>query len=152
MLPAILSITLSHGARAMAARGVVVRRLSAIENLGSMDVLCTDKTGTLTEGTVRLERAVDAGGRDSRAALRLAYFNAALETGLSNPLDDAIRERGAASELGELPAKLDEIPYDFRRKRMSVVVRSGDDLGQMITRGALERVLDVCDRACGSRS
>ncbi len=149
MLPAILSITLAHGARAMAARGVVVRRLSAIENLGSMDVLCTDKTGTLTEGTVRLERAVDAGGRDSRSALRLAYCNAALETGLSNPLDDAIRERGAAAELGELPAKLDEIPYDFGRKRMSVVVRSGDELGQMITKGALERVLDVCDRVRG---
>lgn len=149
MLPAILSITLSHGARAMAARGVVVRRLSAIENLGSMDVLCTDKTGTLTEGTVRLERAVDPEGRDSATVLRLAYCNAALETGLSNPLDDAIRERGTAEGLGDLPAKLDEIPYDFRRKRMTVVVDAGGGLGRLITKGALERVLEVCDRVRG---
>ncbi len=146
MLPAILGVMLSHAARAMAERGVVVRRLSAIENLGSMDVLCTDKTGTLTEGTVRLERAVDAEGRDASAVLALAFWNASLETGLSNPLDDAIRERGAAARLGPLPAKLDEVPYDFQRKRMSVVVRAGDGAPVMVTKGAVERVLAVCDR------
>ncbi len=146
MLPAILGVMLSHAARAMAARGVVVRRLSAIENLGSMDVLCTDKTGTLTEGAVHLEEAVDPDGAEAPRVLRLAWWNAALETGLSNPLDDALREQGSKAGLGPLPAKLDEVPYDFLRKRMSVVVRCDEATPLMVTKGAVDRVLDVCER------
>ncbi len=145
MLPAILSITLAHGARAMAARGVVVRRLSAIENFGSMDVLCTDKTGTLTEGTVRLERAVGPDGGDSPSVLRLACWNASLETGLTNPLDDAIRARAAVDNVEAPPPKVDEVPYDFQRKRMSVVVREPDGRCTIITKGAVEPVLSACD-------
>lgn len=149
MLPAILGVMLSHAARAMAARGVVVRRLSAIENLGSMDVLCTDKTGTLTEGAVALERAVDADGADANRVLRLAWWNAALETGLSNPLDDALRERGSSEALGPLPTKLDEVPYDFLRKRMSVVAQDAQCRALMVTKGAVECVLAVCARVGG---
>src|SRR5439155_22743011 len=90
LLPAILSISLARGASMMASRGVLVRRLNAIENLGSMDTLCTDKTGTLTEGVIQVEGAYDATGAASRRVLELAACNAALQTGLMNPLDDAI--------------------------------------------------------------
>lgn len=144
MLPAILSVTLSQGARRMAERGVIVRRLGAIENLGSMDVLCTDKTGTLTEGSTRLEGAVGPAGEASERVLRLARDNATLETGLINPLDEAIRNGCAGAELGPLPTKLDEIPYDFRRKRMSVVTRSPDGARTLVTKGAFEPTLAVC--------
>ena len=91
LLPAIISITLSHGAQRMAKRGVIVRRLNSIENFGSMDVLCTDKTGTLTEGVVRLDGALDTAGQPSKAVLRYAYLNAHFQTGLNNPLDEAIQ-------------------------------------------------------------
>ena len=90
LLPAIISITLSHGAQQMAKRGVIVRRLNSIENFGSMDVLCTDKTGTLTEGVVRLDGALDLEGQPSAAVLSYAYLNAHYQTGLDNPLDEAI--------------------------------------------------------------
>ncbi|MBI3857728.1 MAG: HAD-IC family P-type ATPase, partial [Planctomycetes bacterium] len=123
LLPAILSVNLARGARHMERYGVIVRRLNAIENLGSMDVLCSDKTGTLTEGNVRLHGAFDPAGAPSAETLRLAAINAALETGLANPLDDAIL---AASPPGAAaPEKLAEIPYDFIRKRVSIVVREG---------------------------
>ncbi|MBK8834985.1 MAG: HAD-IC family P-type ATPase [Anaerolineae bacterium] len=122
LLPAIISITLAHGAQAMAKRGVIVRRLNAIENFGSMDVLCTDKTGTLTEGVVRLDGACDPAGQPSTAVLSLAYLNAQFQTGLTNSLDDAIQ--GYAQKAGlkaGAEKKIDEIPYDFVRKRLSVV-------------------------------
>jgi len=98
LLPAIVSVTLSHGARAMAKRGVIVRRLEAIENLGSMDVLATDKTGTLTAGVIALSEAVDAAGERSKRVLELAYLNASLETGIDNPLDAATQTRPAVSK------------------------------------------------------
>jgi len=146
LLPAILSITLAHGAQRMAARGVIVRRLSAIANLGSMDVMCTDKTGTLTEGVVRLDGALDAQGRPSPDVLRAAYLNAHFQTGLDNPLDAAIdgyaRERGVAV----VERKIDEIPYDFVRKRLSIIVGEANDGRMLITKGALGHVVDVCDR------
>ncbi|WP_205520268.1 magnesium-translocating P-type ATPase [Pyxidicoccus caerfyrddinensis] len=143
LLPAILNVNLSAGSQAMAARGVLVRRLSAIENLGSMDVLCTDKTGTLTEGVVSLEGAYDASGARSEDVLALASLNAGLQAGVSNPLDEAIlRARqlapGAADKLGE-------IPYDFVRKRLSVIVRRGDDV-RLVTKGAFTQVLESCTR------
>ena len=123
LLPAIISITLSHGAQRMAKRGVIVRRLNAIENFGSMDVLCTDKTGTLTEGVVVLDSALDAQGQPSAAVLRYAYLNAHYQTGLNNPLDEAINAFGQQAGLDiSAEQKVDEIPYDFIRKRLSVVV------------------------------
>lgn len=148
LLPAIIEITLSQGARDMAAHGVIVRRLAAIENFGSMDVLCTDKTGTLTAGTLALEAASDAAGEASEAVFELAWLNASLQTGLASPLDDAIRT-AAGGRAGRLARaeKLDEIPYDFVRKRLSVAVR-GEAPGEarLITKGALEGVLGICDR------
>jgi Mg2+-importing ATPase len=147
LLPAILTITLAHGARQMATRGVIVRHLSAIESLGSMDVLCADKTGTLTVGEVRVERAIDPAGRDSEDVLRAALLNAHFQTGLANPLDEAILNAGRTRGI-ELAGweKLDEIPYDFTRKRLSVVVRAPADDGRLrlIVKGAVREVLAVC--------
>ena len=145
LLPAIININLSRGAQRMAASGVIVRRLASIENFGSMDVLCTDKTGTLTEGVVRLDGAMDAGAQKSERVLRLAALNAHFQTGLSNPLDDAIQAAGPA--IDSRVTKLEEIPYDFVRKRLSVVVDEGDGGAPlMITKGALEGVLDACTK------
>ncbi|MDH5288025.1 MAG: HAD-IC family P-type ATPase, partial [Betaproteobacteria bacterium] len=151
LLPAIVSVTLSKGARAMAERGVIVRRLEAIENLGSIDVLCTDKTGTLTMGTMALAAVVDPSGAASPDAARLAYLNAALETGIENPLDAAIIAAGAAAGWSaEGAEKVDEIPYDFVRRRLTIVVaEAGGKQHRMITKGAVRQVLDVCVEAAG---
>lgn len=147
LLPAILTVNLARGADAMARRGVLVRHLDAIENLGSMDVLCTDKTGTLTEGVVQLDGAFDPGGAPSAAVLELARVNAALETGLPSPLDDAILAAGP--EPTGL-RKLAEIPFDFVRKRVSVVVADGDG-ARLIAKGAVHSVLDACATVGGGR-
>lgn len=142
LLPAIITINLSKGARDMARHGVIVRRLNAIENLGSMDVLCTDKTGTLTEGSVELDSALDVVGTPSDDVFRLAYLNAHFQTGLANPLDEAITAHHPLQVDGI--AKVDEVPYDFVRKRLSVVVAEGDNAPMLITKGALDNVLAVC--------
>jgi P-type Mg2+ transporter len=143
LLPAILSVNLSRGARMLARQGVLVRRLNAIENLGSMDVLCTDKTGTLTEGVVRVQEAFDAFGVPDQEILRLAACNAQLESGLRNPLDDAILE-AHRPDLSAIE-KCGEVPFDFARRRVTVVtIASGRAL--MITKGAFLHVLDVCSR------
>ncbi len=147
LLPAIVSVTLAHGARAMARRGVIVRRLEAIEDLGSMDVLCTDKTGTLTAGVMALDATVDAEGAASAEVLRLAYLNAALETGIENPLDAALVAAGEKAGLTTAGcAKIDEIPYDFIRKRLTIVVATEEDPGhhRIIMKGAFANVLGVC--------
>lgn len=144
LLPAIVSITLSHGAKRMARLGVIVRRLNSIENLGSMDVLCTDKTGTLTAGVV----ALDGAGQTSPAVLRLAGINAQFQSGLVNPLDDAVL--AAASRAGiDLHAlqKVDEIPYDFVRKCLSVVASDASGERTLVTKGALDKVLAMCTTA-----
>jgi Mg2+-importing ATPase len=141
LLPAILSVNLARGAEMMARHGVLVRHLNAIENLGSMDVLCTDKTGTLTEGVVRLEGSYDAAGARSAAVLELAALNAALETGLASPLDDAIV---AACKVDAASCvKLGEIPFDFVRKRVSIVVER-DGAALLVSKGAFRQVLDAC--------
>ena len=120
LLPAIVSVTLSAGARAMAKDGVIVRRLDAIENLGSIDILCTDKTGTLTKGVVELSDVVDADLRSSEAVRRLAYLNASLQTGIENPIDSRHRRRRSfRATRCRGTRKLDEIPYDFLRKRLT---------------------------------
>jgi Mg2+-importing ATPase len=148
LLPAIVNINLSRGSQAMAKAGVIVRRLESIENFGSMDVLCTDKTGTLTVGVTQLDKAVDAEGQPSEQLLRLAGLNARFQTGLHNPLDEAILAKVALEPQAFL--KVDEIPYDFTRKRLTVIVRStSQDLpgDWMITKGALDNVLEVCSQA-----
>jgi Mg2+-importing ATPase len=145
LLPAILSITLAKGAQRMATKGVIVRHLNAIENLGAMDILCTDKTGTLTRGVVVLDGAMDIDGIVDRDVLQLAVFNSSLQTGMSNAMDDAITLAG--NELAPCPAvtKVDEVPYDFVRKRLSVVVANAPEAGRlMVTKGALDNVLEVC--------
>jgi Mg2+-importing ATPase len=145
LLPAIISITLSHGAQQMAKRGVIVRRLNSIENFGSMDVLCTDKTGTLTEGVVRLDGAVDLGGQPSPAVLNATFLNSQYQTGLTNPLDDAIIASAQAAGLkAGAEQKIDEIPYDFVRKYLSVVTADPQGKRTLITKGALENILTIC--------
>ena len=145
LLPAIVSVTLARGAQRMARDGVIVRRLNAIENFGSMDVLCSDKTGTLTEGVVVLHGAVDVAGQPSEEVLRLAVLNATFQSGFRNPIDEALR--GQAVDGLDRYAKVDEVPYDFIRKRLSIVVENRGDTGDrhtMITKGALRQVLAVC--------
>jgi Mg2+-importing ATPase len=144
LLPAIISINLSHGARRMAESKVIVRRLASIEDFGSMNVLCSDKTGTLTEGIVHVHSAIDAGGNESEKVLFYAYLNASFETGYFNPIDEAIRRHRAFDLAGW--RKLDEIPYDFIRKRLSIVAEK-DGQRLIITKGALAGVLDACSLA-----
>lgn len=140
MLPAVLSSMLSRGARRMASRGVLVRRLEAIENLGNMDVLCVDKTGTLTEGEIEVQEVVDLDGAPSERVRTLAYWNASLQAGMANPIDRAIARTGPI----DLPRKLDEIPFDFSRKRLSVLVEPTGQPATLITKGAVEPVLEAC--------
>ena len=144
LLPAIISINLSHGARRMAEKKVITKRLAAIENFGSMNVFCSDKTGTITEGEVRIHAALDAEGRESSKVLLYAYLNAANETGFVNPIDQAIRESAAPNCEGW--RKLDELPYDFVRKRLSILFEK-DSRHLLITKGALRQMLDVCVKA-----
>jgi len=141
LLPAIISINLAVGAVHMARRKVIVKQLASIENLGSMNILCADKTGTLTEGTVILEGARDAEGKATEKGLLFAYLNSFYETGFTNPIDEAILMHSKLDVTGY--QKLDEVPYDFLRKRLSVLVAK-DDAHLMITKGAVSNVLDVC--------
>jgi len=144
LLPAIISINLAHGAKRMAQEKVIVKRLASIENFGSMNVICSDKTGTLTEGIVHLQSALDVEGTPSDKVLFYAYLNASYETGFTNPIDEAIRTHRRFDLSGH--RKQDEIPYDFLRKRLSILV-SHDDTHLMVTKGALPNVLAVCSSA-----
>ncbi|TRZ78869.1 MAG: magnesium-translocating P-type ATPase [Nitrosopumilales archaeon] len=144
LLPAIISINLSHGARKMASYKVIVKRLSSIENLGSMNVLCSDKTGTLTDGVVHIKSSLDVKGNESDDVFLYAYLNAIYETGFLNPIDQAIRSYKILDVSGY--KKLDEIPYDFSRKRLTVLV-SKDDAKIIVTKGALSNVLSICSHA-----
>lgn len=144
LLPATISINLAHGARRMAEHKVIVKRLASLENFGSMNVLCCDKTGTLTEGVVRLHSALDAEGSSSSKVLFYAYLNSHYETGFVNPIDKAILNAGPMDISGY--EKLDEVPYDFLRKRLSILVSKGDE-HVIITKGALENILEVCTTA-----
>ncbi len=141
LLPAIISVNLAHGAKRMAAEHVIVRRLSSIENFGSMDVLCSDKTGTLTEGLINLHAAEDVAGVSSDKVLQYAYLNASFESGFTNPIDEAIRASHSCDVAN--CHKLDEVPYDFIRKRLSVLVAL-DNQHVLITKGAVDNVLAVC--------
>lgn len=141
LLPAIISINLAHGAKRMAQEKVIVKRLASIENFGSMNVICSDKTGTLTEGIVHLQSALDVDGAASEQVLLYAYLNAFYETGFTNPIDEAIRTH-RKFDLSNYN-KQDEIPYDFLRKRLSILV-SREDTHLMVTKGALPNVLAAC--------
>lgn len=149
LLPAIININLSRGARAMATAGVIVRRLTAIENFGAMDVLCTDKTGTLTVGVVQLDGALDVHGQPSDTVYRAANLNAHFQSGLANPLDEAIVAAKPLPLSGV--TKLDEIPYDFTRKRLGVVVQD-DERCTLLVKGALDMVLAVCTEVLDGRT
>jgi Mg2+-importing ATPase len=141
LLPMIVSVTLARGAQRMAAKRVIVKQLASIQNLGSMDVLCTDKTGTLTEARIHLERHIDALGRECDRVLELAYLNSFFETGLKSPLDDAILEHKEIDVTGW--HKLDEVPFDFERRRVSVLVDNGQRR-LLVVKGAPEDILRLC--------
>ena len=146
LLPAILSVNLARGAQMMARHGVLVRRLNAIENLGSMDVLCTDKTGTLTEGVVELEGAYDAlGVAVGRACAKLGAWNAALETGLPSPLDDAILRRGAPDLTARAKAGRDPVRLRPQAGQRGGARRKAGR--RLITKGAFRHVLEICTRS-----
>ena len=141
-LPMISSVTLTAGALRMAREGVIVKHLPGIQNLGSIDVLCTDKTGTLTEGNVTLIGALDPSGVEADRPFALAAVNSRFETGIKSPLDIAILQRaGQTSESGY--RKVDEIPFDFERRRLSLVVDSPDGVRLLITKGAPESMLPL---------
>ena len=143
LLPMVVSVTLATGAQRMAQRGVVVRRLSAIENLGSMDVLCTDKTGTLTEARIHLERHVGPDGSESARVLEVAWLNSWFETGLRSPMDEAIL---AHEEVGPGAwSKVDEVPFDFERRRVSVLLDDGSQR-MLAVKGAAEEILGLSNR------
>ncbi|HWJ83631.1 MAG TPA: magnesium-translocating P-type ATPase [Nocardioides sp.] len=141
MLPAIVAVSLSAGARRLARQKVIVRRLDAIEDLGSMDVLCTDKTGTLTEGRITLASAVDLEGRPDDVVAERAAVNAQLQSGFTNPLDVAVLAHRTPAAGWHLVA---ELPFDFDRKRLSVLADDPDGHRVLVTKGAFTKVLDVC--------
>lgn len=143
LLPMVVTVTLSRGALRMAGKSVIVKRLASIHDLGSMDVLCTDKTGTLTEARVHLERSVDGFGRESRRVLELAYLNSFFETGLKSPLDDAILEHTETHTTGW--NKINEVPFDFERRRVSVLVDNGTTR-LLVVKGAPEDILSISSR------
>jgi Mg2+-importing ATPase len=144
LLPAIININLSKGSQLMARLGVIVRRLESLENFGSMDTLCTDKTGTLTQGVVSLDNTMDIQGNPSPELFHYAYLNSNFQTGIASPLDDAILAKSTLDMAGI--EKVDEIPYDFTRKRLTVVVRqNGKDM--MVTKGAFQTMLSICTQA-----
>ena len=141
LLPMVVSVTLARGALRMAAWRVIVKRPSAIQDMGAMDVLCTDKTGTLTEARIRLERHVDAMGQQSARVLDLAYLNSYFESGLKSPLDDAILQHKEIDISGW--QKIDEVPFDFERRRVSVLLERAS-ARMLAVKGAPEDILRLC--------
>ena len=144
LLPMVVSVTLSRGALRMAAKKVIVKRLAAIHDLGSMTVLCTDKTGTLTEARIRLERHLDPSGRDSARLLELAYLNSHFQAGLKTPLDDAILRHTEVAIAGW--RKVDELPFDFERRRVSVLIARDGSERVLVVKGALEEIVRLSSR------
>ncbi len=149
MLPMIVTVNLSKGAISMSKKKVIVKRLNAIQNFGAMDVLCTDKTGTITQGRIVLEKHLDVSGHENDEILYLAYLNSYYQTGLKNLMDVAILEhvhlerRALADDRYH---KIDEIPFDFNRKRMSVVVEDDEGNRLLVTKGAVEEIFNICTR------
>jgi P-type Mg2+ transporter len=149
MLPMIVTVNLSKGALAMSKKKVIVKRLNSIQNFGAMDVLCTDKTGTITQGKIVLEKYLDVNGNSSDKVLQYGYLNSYHHTGLKNLLDEAVlshEELEPASKAQEKYRKIDEIPFDFVRRRMSVIVEDKTGLNTLICKGAVEEVMSLCSR------
>ncbi len=149
MLPMIVTTTLAKGAVQLSRQKVIVKRLDAIQNFGAMNVLCTDKTGTLTQDKIALARHTDVRGKESDAVLEFAFLNSYYQTGLKNLLDHAVLERVDLQKTMQLAAdykKIDEVPFDFLRRRMSVVVSEKNDHHELICKGAVEEVLAACSQ------
>lgn len=149
MLPMIVTVNLSKGALAMSKKKVIVKRLNSIQNFGAMDVLCTDKTGTITEGKIVLEKYLDVEGDPSDKVLQYGYLNSYHHTGLKSMLDEAVldhEELEDSLKAKEKYRKIDEIPFDFIRKRMSVIVEDTTGLNTLICKGAVEEVMNLCNR------
>ena len=155
MLPMIVTASLAKGALAMSKQKVIIKNLNSIQNLGSMDILCTDKTGTLTQDKVVLEYHLNVDGKEDDRVLRHAFLNSYFQTGLKNLIDLAViqkQEELGAQALVEKYTKVDEIPFDFQRRRMSVVVQDWEGKTQLVTKGAVEEMLQCCAWAeCGGR-
>ena len=149
MLPMIVTVNLSKGALAMARKKVIVKRLNAIQNFGAADVLCTDKTGTLTQGKIVLEKHLDVHGHDSERVLNYGYMNSYYQTGLKNLMDEAILDHGQLEEDLKVKTdyrKIDEIPFDFQRRRMSVIVEDKQNQHILICKGAVEEIMRLSPR------
>lgn len=149
MMPMIVSVNLSKGAMVMSRKKVIVKRINAIQNFGAMDVLCTDKTGTITEGKIVLQNHINVHGDSSARVLHYGYLNSYHHTGLKNIMDEAILAHGLAEE--DLQAdlkysKIDEIPFDFTRKRMSVIIEDETGLNTLICKGAVEEIMACCNQ------
>ena len=146
MIPTIVAVNLSKGALALSKNKVIVKHLDSIENLGVMDVLCTDKTGTLTEGKIVLEKHLDINGNESLSSLHYAFLNSYFQTGLSDIIDEAILKHEEAKEKLEIESyqKIDEIPFDYNRRKMSVIVSNNIDKHLFICKGAVEEIFDAC--------
>ncbi|MFA7502739.1 MAG: magnesium-translocating P-type ATPase [Anaerovoracaceae bacterium] len=147
MLPTLVSTNLAKGAVSLSRKGIIVKRLSSIQNFGAMDILCTDKTGTLTEDKIVLEKYLDLKGEENDRVLRYGYLNSYFQTGLKNLLDLAVIDRAEKNGIDEalnFYKKVDEIPFDFNRRRMSVVVESEKNRRQLITKGAAEEIVSIC--------
>ena len=144
MLPMIVTVNLSKGALAMARKKVIVKRLNAIQNFGAADVLCTDKTGTLTQGKIILEKHLDVRGNASQRVLHYGYMNSYYQTGLKNLMDEAILNHGDLNEalqVDENFRKIDELPFDFQRRRMSVILENNKNQQILICKGAVEEIM-----------
>ena len=146
MLPMIVTVNLSKGALAMSKKKVIVKRLNSIQNLGAMDVLCTDKTGTITQGKIVLEKHLDVKGNPSARVLHYGYMNSYYQTGLKNLMDEAILNHGDLNEelqVDENFTKIDELPFDFQRRRMSVILENKQDQQILICKGAVEEIMKL---------
>ncbi len=141
LLPAITTIAMSAGARRMLAKKVIVKKLSSIQNLGEVNLLCTDKTGTITDGTIIVERIADISGKENEYVKTLAYWNASFETGYANPIDDALKKMAVTTSV--TPTKFGEIPYDFIRKRLSIAINTGTEK-LLISKGAFTQIAGIC--------
>ena len=146
LLPVILSSSLSKGAVRMSKKKTIVKKLDSIQNFGAMNILCTDKTGTLTEDKIVLEKYLDINGQEDIRVLKNAFLNSYFQTGLKGNIDEAVIKRGIENNLEELKTKykkVDEVPFDFSRRRLSVIITDGNRK-RMITKGAVEEILNIC--------
>jgi Mg2+-importing ATPase len=141
LLPAITTIAMSAGAKRLLEKKVIVKKLASIQNLGEVDLLCTDKTGTITEGTIKVAGLVDAWGNENEVVKQFAYWNAIFETGYANPIDEALKKM--TNIAPKMPEKIAEVPYDFIRKRLSIAIKNENE-NTLITKGAYSQIIGIC--------